>query len=481
MHPINIGSEIGPGSNLGVTYQMGTDSGLEHKYEDTDVTNGRTYYYAIGAVDHGYHESFYPTISSREGLVNSSPTECSAIIQTDLLGRAVKTDKNTVIVTPYEYPAGWVEPALDDNGFERVSGYGTGKIKVQIVSPREIRSNNTYSVRFNDDGVYEAFDSLLFTGNTNSAEIYNETTNSLVAFISNPDSNEKIEEFMGDGFRIILENDQVDIDTAMWTTGNSMIEVFSNTEIFSGVKIARDYEIRVFDPIDPITGVGADTAVYSPIVTDFQVWDVTNADSTFKVDFRFRDGFLNRDRKGSLSHGDKLQLVNKYNFVERSWFFEFIVPNRDSLEVEDIIYPVAGDVLKITTKKPFDRRDKFTFTLNGNFIDESKIKKELKDVYVVPDPYIAVSSLERKVINPSEGRGDRRVDFVNLPNECTVKIFTTSGRFVRELIHSSTASNARMPWDLRTRDGLEVAPGIYYFVVDAPGAGQSIGRFAIIK
>ena len=89
--------------------------------------------------------------------------------------------------------------------------------------------------------------------------------------------------------------------------------------------------------------------------------------------------------------------------------------------------------------------------------------------------------MERKVINPSEGRGDRRVDFVNLPNECTVKIFTTSGRFVRELNHFSETSDARMPWDLRTKDGLEVAPGIYFFVVEAPGIGQSVGRFAIIK
>jgi len=481
VHPINIGAELGQASNLGVSYNMGKDSGLLHYYEDSEVTNGRQYYYAVVSVDQGYHDSFYPDISPREGLVNTSPTECSAIIQTDLLGRAVKTDKNTVIATAYEYPAGWVEPVLGENGFERVSGFSTGDIELQIISPREIRPSTTYSVRFSDDGAHKIYDST-FTGYTTKAEIYNETEGVLVASVVDPDSSDKIEEFMGDGFRIALKNEPVNLDTALWTSGNSMLTIKSSTDIFGGVKVARDYEIRVLAPIDSITGEGADTSVYSSItVTDFQVWDVTDPDSTFKIKFRYRNGYQFPDRKGSLSHGDKIQLVSKYDYSERTWFYDVFLPGRDSIPAEDVIYPVEGDIIKITTTKPFDRRDNYTFSIDGNYIDENEILNDLGNVYVVPDPYIAVSSLERKVINPSEGRGDRRVDFVNLPNECTVKIFTTSGRFVRELHHFSEHSDARMPWDLRTKDGLEVAPGIYFFVVEAPGAGQSIGRFAIIK
>ncbi len=70
---------------------------------------------------------------------------------------------------------------------------------------------------------------------------------------------------------------------------------------------------------------------------------------------------------------------------------------------------------------------------------------------------------------------------MNLPDECTIKIFTTSGRFVRELYHTSESSETRKSWDLRTKDGLEIAPGIYFFVVEAPGIGKKVGRFAIIK
>jgi len=36
-------------------------------------------------------------------------------------------------------------------------------------------------------------------------------------------------------------------------------------------------------------------------------------------------------------------------------------------------------------------------------------------------------------------------------------------------------------WNLRTKDNLEVAPGLFIYQVEAPGIGTSIGKFAIIK
>jgi hypothetical protein len=36
-------------------------------------------------------------------------------------------------------------------------------------------------------------------------------------------------------------------------------------------------------------------------------------------------------------------------------------------------------------------------------------------------------------------------------------------------------------WDLRNRDNLDVAPGLYVFHVDAPDVGTYVGKFAVIK
>jgi hypothetical protein len=38
-----------------------------------------------------------------------------------------------------------------------------------------------------------------------------------------------------------------------------------------------------------------------------------------------------------------------------------------------------------------------------------------------------------------------------------------------------------VPWDLRTKDNLDVAAGLYVFHVDAPGIGTYLGKFAVIK
>jgi hypothetical protein len=38
-----------------------------------------------------------------------------------------------------------------------------------------------------------------------------------------------------------------------------------------------------------------------------------------------------------------------------------------------------------------------------------------------------------------------------------------------------------VPWDLRSKDNLEVAPGLYVYHVDAGSLGEFVGKFAIIK
>jgi hypothetical protein len=61
-----------------------------------------------------------------------------------------------------------------------------------------------------------------------------------------------------------------------------------------------------------------------------------------------------------------------------------------------------------------------------------------------------------------------------------VRIFTVNGDLVRTLQHDSI-ENGSLPWDLKSKDDLEVAFGLYVFHVDAPGVGVKIGKFAIIN
>jgi hypothetical protein len=475
IHPVRIGSEVGEDSDLGVSYNMGTDSGLKHHYIDTDVTNGRTYYYAVVSVDRGYMPEFYERgLSEREGLLTISPTECSATIQTDQLGRPISFDRNTAMAIPSEPPAGWVTPSVDTSGISHVSGSGTGSISVEVVNPNLVKDNNRYRIEFFDDGSFKAIDTS-YTGLTSRAAIVDVNRNLNMTSITDPDKNERAEEFIEDGFKVTIKNDTlISIDTlnSKWETGSSSLVISDQTKILQGTPVARDYEIRVSDS-------KVDTSVTN-VVTNFQVWDVTDLGNEIKIKYRFVDKTGTPDaEKGMLSESDRLILVSSQNTSKRLWIFDFVLPS--SASSSSTAMPAAGDVYKVVTSKPFDRYDAFEFTMKGNNISSSKAKADLDNIYTVPDPYLGVSSLERKVINEDEGRGDRRIDFVNLPAECKISIFTVSGRLVRELEHTSTVNDSRLAWDLRTKDGLEIAHGVYFYVVEAPGIGKKVGRFAVIK
>lgn len=472
VHPVRIGSEIGRDSDLGVSYNMGTDSGLKHNYVDTDVVNGRSYYYAVVSIDRGYHPSFYPEITDREGLQTISPTESTANIQLDLLGRPIGYDQNTALVIPTEPPAGWVEPKISDIGVEKTNGVGTGNVTVEIFNPNVVIPNNSYRIQFDDDDEYSQYGDN-YTGETYSSTVVDLSNDVALESISDLDNTALLDEFIVHGFKVNVKNDTTQFDTAYWSGGTSTLTLKSTTEENNGIPIPRDYEIRVME-------MGADSSVNStPVVTNFQIWDVTYPGNEFKVNFRYTNRNEPDELEGVLSEGDRLQITSDFSDTKRLWIYEMYYP--ETVDSSDYDLPENGDVLKVVSQKAFDRNDTYEFTLTGNNIDLEKAKNELDDIYTVPDPYIAVSTLERKVVNESEGRGDRRIDFVNLPTRCKITIFTTAGRVVREIEHESAVSLSRASWDLRTNDGLEVTHGVYFWLVDAPGIGTKTGRLAIIK
>ena len=71
--------------------------------------------------------------------------------------------------------------------------------------------------------------------------------------------------------------------------------------------------------------------------------------------------------------------------------------------------------------------------------------------------------------------------FINLPQECTIRIYTIAGEHIRTINHSTTIFNGTEPWNLLTKDGMDIAFGIYVYHIEAKGIGEKIGRIAIIK
>jgi hypothetical protein len=142
--------------------------------------------------------------------------------------------------------------------------------------------------------------------------------------------------------------------------------------------------------------------------------------------------------------------------------------------------PVPGDQFIIKSRKPFSALDVLDFTVKGADIDVDVPSSMLKEIAVVPNPYVVTASWEPQHLYDS-GRGVRKIDFINLPPECSIKIFTISGKYVDTVKHSSEIWDGAESWNLLSRDGLEIAYGVYLFHIDAPGIGSHVGKFAVIK
>ena len=114
------------------------------------------------------------------------------------------------------------------------------------------------------------------------------------------------------------------------------------------------------------------------------------------------------------------------------------------------------------------------------FIDNVNARNNLNNIKVVPNPYYATNAFEGQNTFTS-GRGPREIQFRNLPQNCTIRIFTISGELVRTIRHSSQMNDGTGSWDLLTKDNLTAAYGIYVYHIEAKGIGDKIGKLALIK
>ena len=181
-HPVPVGA-------FGVSYDMGTDSGLEYSYVDEQVDNGRTYYYCVVSVDRGYHSSFFGLgIVDTESLAESSPTESSKIIEVDAFDRPTNVDRNCAVVVPQAAPLGYREPEIDGD-IENTGGDASGGVDVEFLIPAEVVPGASYEFVFKDDGQYQELDSVLLkNGATTGFALRNAVTGDTLALSAPSDA-----------------------------------------------------------------------------------------------------------------------------------------------------------------------------------------------------------------------------------------------------------------------------------------------------
>jgi hypothetical protein len=448
----------------GASFWRGSNTGLVHSYIDTTVLNGVRYYYALVSYDTG---------DPNRGTKGLQPTECTKIITEDFAGSLKFIDINCAVVTPNGPAAGYQPPTAEGDLQRVTSGLGTGSLGLIILDPSQVIDGARYTVRFKADSTVPAY-------RTRSYDLFRTTgtvTDTLYRGLDSANIGAGRFSPPFDGMVLSVANDTAVVlnDSATgWVVGRSnlFMRVARDMTVTSrAVAWPTDYEIKWFDHVVDTTALNAPASKYPLMPVNFTVTNLWTGG---------RSKFIVHDIDGSntLSIGDTIRVLEQFvspsNF-KFTWKLTYGRPFG-----ADTLYPQPDDRYLIKTLRPFLTGDEFQFTTRGSRTDLEGAKNGLDRIAVVPNPYIATASWERRTLYVT-GRGERKIEFKNLPAQCTVRIYTVSGGLVATLRKNSSPMDGSLPWNLISDDGMEVAYGLYIYHVEAPGVGEHVGKFAIVK
>ncbi|TNE71147.1 hypothetical protein EP331_10170 [bacterium] len=467
-------------------FNLGDDTGLKFFHIDSTVNNGVTYYYAVTAYDHGV----FDTLDG--GLVNFSidPQENVFNFKSNAFNQVLNSSRNAKAVTPKAKAAGYVEGSANEDLNKVTSGYGTGSIAITIVDPALVDYNAIYELSFVDSVINE----IPYNYQTNSYILKRVDTDAIIASgdmaISTPYT---------EGFFATIYNDEGIVfnpEKSGWV-GN----IGSENEIINSNATEIDgYSTNLITRID------------YPNVNS-QGWRYTS--DNFELRFfdqnvyyppRFQTSVYLRDSLKMMAYNiDKLVDGNptpvqilvidsnndgKFNYDTDELFITEQIGSaryprqriRFNVVGSTVIEPKAGDVIRVSNSRPFRTGDFFQFTIGSPSFDEELAKSELDKIKVVPNPYVGTNVLEVKTATQSGlARAERRIMFNHLPAECIISIYNVRGELVKRIVRNAPESDGTEYWDLLNKDNQDVAYGVYVFHVKAPGIGEKIGKFALIK
>jgi hypothetical protein len=466
----------------GVQFNLGTNTGLKHTFIDRDVRNGQTYYYAIVAYDRGL------VARAEDGTVQTNPDGSvrgippgltTAVIKSDVAGNIV-TDINTAVAVPRAPAAGFVDPILSNI---QASTVGTGTVSVQVAAPNLIGEGGEYALTFSNDAVWQ-----------NGAEIgYALENRTTTRVVEEGTFSGQLEIAPLEGFLLEAESPTqvVVIDTSIVLTHEEStfyptVRPSSTISTVTGryIAVPADYEVHFTEGF-------ADTSLVlafgmRAIPAPFYIENLTDGTRAKFIILEDDDDL----RNGEYDHGDviivahgiepDLEPERPQGRWRTSWAIRLSAPDPVLEPDVPVIPPAPGTSLRFRVTKPFQNGDQVTFSTVAASYESAKAASELEDIIVVPNPYVATSAFEPPNVYRT-GRGERRIFFMNLPHKCTIRIYTITGVLVQTLVHDSGTDDGQEAWDLVTRDGMNAAFGVYIYHVDAPGIGEHIGRFALIK
>ncbi len=467
-------------------YNIASASGLQYSFVDTSVTNGFEYWYSITAYDRG--DTAVTSLESPKG----NTTDAINLVSLKPLSAAagyspVSSEDVTHIGSGNSNYDLNVKPADIDSlagneyevGFTFVGNIEKGNAKTQIeIQVRDSAKTEMtdYAMVFIDHRSYELI-------NLNTDEVIEPTPKSYVSgrtynfnaglavVLTDTAQNADFRPQAGDmfTFRFAVYAVRNQTDTVIYPR---RLELNQQQATSDGVI----FTISKPDLIQDISRVGG---------TDF-------IDIQFSVDdeslLKNSNYLVSVEGSGQDSEGANFLVIhvrddsmNTIAAFDTVYSLDRIYFNGVEARVEynSSQPPAPGNVFSIKTIIPIapNLLDKYQFKIKGSSIDRNQVAANISNIKVVPNPYI-VSSLYEPEFGELRREPLRQIQFINLPNECTIYIFTVDADLVKTINHSST--NGTAIWDLRSEGGREIAAGVYIYVVKS-GDIEYKSRFAVIK
>ncbi len=486
----------------GMGYNLGYDTGLVHHFIDRTVQNGRTYYYALVAYDYGA-----PHIGP--GI---APAENEIIIEVDEAEEVTGYGKNVQVVVPRTQAAGYVPPNIvADSSDLKI---GSGSVKPSILAQSSLKLDHTYRVQFLLDSIYTVPDypyGLLYVNN--GLQIYDQTDEDKLVYSETPghfafdnlsydDSlnyyffkqNEPLTTDIFDGLTVTIANTpkfaMYDYTKSGWLQGTSPMRVtLTKTE---SQYFPWDYDIIFTSQPDAYKGrvtsktmknENGERIDRSKLLTNqsFSFYVVNKTFKNAEGEYELMD-LVVQDMNNNAQF-DLLQDRILVGPVTTRGFWAgtiFIIDFTNCSDESQL--PKPGDVYHIQFRRPFWTTDAYTFTVKpAESLDRAEISRNMNKIKVVPNPYIATNAMEPAVANYYLNQR-RRLMFTHLPAQCSIRIFTMSGVLVDEIQVNNAEDNGIAHWDMTSREGLEIAAGVYLYHVRATTTGDEVmGKFAVIK
>ena len=528
----------------GMAYYLGDDSGLAYSFKDETVENGRTYYYAVVAYDYGIHpdELKGTSVIAQDEGYGIAPSENNVVIRKNEFEEIDFIGPNVAIITPGTGAAGeYVESDFEimDEG-----NIGNGSIVPEIIDINSLKQGHTYKVKFvvnKIDSSYRFHSGYGYKYTAGGIQVYDQTAGDQLVFedvLMMGESDQKMPKNMN-SILVSYDNETTGSDDDFYHIAT---QEFMPTEIFDGMllQLKMDSRLPEYDYINSgwMPGEAPINIVFVPDGIEFYGWDyniIFYDEPVYSTILDYNRASSLRDENNDRIDRDQLlfdQLmpitVQNINFVDStgqnplfdlvgqdlngdgqfSWLDDRVLvgsPVNDRDRWDDVLFfidfqqaadeselPKGNDVYAMRFNKPWWETDSIMFTISAEKLYNAEAAKSKMDsIRVVPNPYVASNLMEPSVVNKWLNQR-RRLLFTNLPERCTIKIFTVSGVFIRELIAPDDAltgfsgygqaNNGALHWDMLTKEGLEIAAGMYFYHVKDDQTGEEVtGKFAVIK